>query len=148
MNALIGHEHLALDTSALHYFLAGDAARAPTVRAVLDAAAAGRQVITISVLTVAELRIHPLRAESEKALEAVSALVDDPTRLTVADIDRPLADEAARIRARYNLALVDAVIIATALATGCTAVVGNDSRWKRVRDEITYIHLDDVVNDE
>lgn len=63
------------------------------------------------------------------------------------DLDRSIAKAAVDVRARHRLSLADAAIVATALATGCDAIVGNDERCaRRVRD-VPYFLLDDLVKE-
>jgi len=52
---------------------------------------------------------------------------------------------AASIRVETNLPLPDALIIATAKAVGCDAIVGNDQSWSRV-DAPGVLLLNDYVN--
>ncbi|MGB9792773.1 MAG: PIN domain nuclease [Thermacetogeniaceae bacterium] len=44
-----------------------------------------------------------------------------------------------------NLPLPDALIIATAKATGCEAVIGNDRSWSRIDTPKVFL-LDEYVN--
>jgi predicted nucleic acid-binding protein len=65
--------------------------------------------------------------------------------MTVVHADREIGRAAGHIRADTNLKLPDSLIVATAIVTGCDALVGNDERCaKRVKD-IPYIYLDDAV---
>lgn len=56
----------------------------------------------------------------------------------------PLAEQAADLRARYNLRTPDAVQIATAIDTGCDAFLTNDIALKRVT-EICVIVLSELT---
>ena len=57
-------------------------------------------------------------------------------------LSEEIAEKAAYLRARYKFATPDAVHIATAIEEGATAIVGNDKKWKRVK-EIKTITLDE-----
>lgn len=64
----------------------------------------------------------------------------------VVEMDRVIARQAAEVRAASGLDLADAVMVATALHTGCDAIVGNDARCaERVRN-IPYVLLDALVS--
>jgi hypothetical protein len=41
----------------------------------------------------------------------------------------------------------DAVISATGITEAADAVIGNDSRWKRV-SEVRYLHLDELIEQQ
>ncbi len=145
MRELAGHQRVALDSSALLYFLYNDEQRAPMVRDLLDASAREQIQIVMSVLSVAEIRVRPLRAQSTDAVGRIDALIDGPFRLRVVGVDRSTAEDGARVRAEHGLGLVDAIVVATALRSDCTALVGNDADFRRARGQISYVHLDDEV---
>jgi len=54
-----------------------------------------------------------------------------------------VAEQAAELRARYNLKLADSFQIAAAIAAGCDAFLTNDAALKRV-SEITILVLDEL----
>jgi len=49
-------------------------------------------------------------------------------------INAEVADQAAHLRARYNLRLPDALQVATAVYAGCDAFLTNDTQLQRVQD--------------
>ncbi len=57
---------------------------------------------------------------------------------------RETARRAAGIRAEHGLRMVEAIVAATALEAGCTALVGNDRALRRLPAP-TYLHVDDLV---
>jgi len=61
-------------------------------------------------------------------------------------IDDEIADNAADLRARYNVTLTDALQAATALAAGCDAFLTNDPALKRV-SALDVIVLDEAEGD-
>lgn len=54
-----------------------------------------------------------------------------------------VAEQAAEVRARYNLKRADSFQIAAAIAAGCDAFLTNDAALKRV-SEITILVLDEL----
>ena len=50
------------------------------------------------------------------------------------EISAEIGDRAAQIRVKYNLALIDALQIATALVAGCEAFLTNDVQLMRVTE--------------
>jgi len=104
----------------------------------------GELRVIVSVITESELLIRPKRNEDAEAEERIEDLLSEDG-FSVVPADRRIARLAAELRARHNLALADAIIVATGIATGCDAVVSNDGELSQVT-EIPFVHLDDVVS--
>jgi len=104
----------------------------------------GELVVIASVITEAELLIRPKREGDIEAEERIQDLLSEDG-FTVLPVERPVARMAADLRARHNLGLADAIIVATARLTGCEAVVSNDGKFRRVT-EVPIVHLDDVAS--
>jgi predicted nucleic acid-binding protein len=103
----------------------------------------GDTALIVSVITLSELLVKPEQNGDTEAIERIGDLLSEDGILVV-DADRGIARRAAALRARRRLALADAIIIATAIETGCDAAVGNDHDWSQL-DEITFIRLDDLL---
>ncbi len=132
-----------LDTSTCIYFLEGSRsdARRRLIEPLVAAAEAGDTDLFVSALTVTELLTGPLRsgdlvAEAKARLFLYELCVPVP-------VDVEAAEAAATIRSTYGLRTPDAIVCATGLITDAEAVIGNDARWKKVK-EIPYVHLDDL----
>jgi predicted nucleic acid-binding protein len=103
----------------------------------------GEARIVVSVVTEAELLIRPLRHADQEALDRISDLLSEDG-FQVVPVDRRIGRRAALLRANQNLRLADAIIAATAVETGCEAIVGNDGAFRRLT-EIPFVCLDDLV---
>jgi predicted nucleic acid-binding protein len=104
----------------------------------------GELAVVVSVVTEAELLIRPKRDGVAEAEERIRDLLSEDG-FTVVPVDRQIGRLAAELRARHNLGLADAIIVATAMASRCEAVVSNDGAWRRVT-EIPFVHLDEVAS--
>ena len=104
---------------------------------------AGEVELVVSVIIETELLIRPARDRDEVAVERIGDLLSEDG-INVVGVDRRIGRKAAALRAEKNLGLADAIIVATAIETGCEAIVGNDGAWRRL-DEIPFVCLDDVV---
>lgn len=96
------------------------------------------------MVTEAELLVKPIR----EADTAQIARIDDlftQTNLSVVPVDSTIARTSAAIRARTGLFLPDAIVVATAIESGCDAIVGNDSMCAERVKEIPYLYLDHLV---
>ena len=81
------------------------------------------------MVTVTEVLVGPARS-GDRALyaEIVEFLTQFPG-LLLREIDFPIAERAATLRARHRLRVADALIIATGLAAGAGRIVSNDREW-------------------
>lgn len=61
------------------------------------------------------------------------------------EVSRAVARRAASIRADAGIGLIDAIVAATAVTEGCSVLVSNDRKFRRLAGEIRYVHLDDHV---
>jgi predicted nucleic acid-binding protein len=110
----------------------------------------GEASIFLSVVTEAELHVGAEMHNDDASRERISDLLSEDG-IYVINTDRRIARRAARIRGAAlrqgtdkKLAIPDAIIIATAIETGCDAIVGNDGAW-RGRTEIPFVYLRDAV---
>lgn len=121
-----------LDSSVLLGLLdPGDALHTSARRAVVSKQQDGHQLaVPASVLSACLVRAHrhgnsSTAAEVEKAVDHIAA--------DVVPLDRRIARVAAALRAQQKaLRLPDALVIATATATGAFAVLTGDKRWHGV----------------
>jgi len=99
------------------------------------------------VVAELELLVRPIREEDEWEMDEVRIVLDGPG-IHVVEMDRGIARRAAEVRAASGVDLADAVIVATALSTGCDAIVGNDERCAQRVREVPYVLLDDLVKEQ
>jgi len=135
---------LLLDTNAFIYFLDGEEPYFEVLLSVFRRVQAGDLSLIVSVITEAELLIRPERDDNEVAKERIGDLLSEDG-IYVVGVDRRIARRAAALRGRTRLKLADAIIVATALETGCEAIVGNDGEWARKQIDIPFVRMDDLV---
>jgi len=97
-----------------------------------------------STITMTELLVHPYRNNDINRVNTIYALTSTYPHLSWVPPTLALADQAARLRAKYGLRTPDAIQVATAISAGATGFVGNDNGFKRVT-EVEILLLDDVV---
>jgi predicted nucleic acid-binding protein len=95
-----------------------------------------------SVIALAEVLVKPLRDGNEMAAAEYLRLLTSFPNLQLIEIDRQIAELAARLRAIHRLPLPDMIQVATAISRGATGLVTNDPALRRVKD------LDVLVFDE
>ena len=130
--ALANVERVYLDTSVCIAFHSQGESVHPVARHLIQRVASEQDPVVgyISVITAAELLVRPLRGVSAD-VELMHRFLRRVPNLRIIDVDFEVALQAANIRALTRLALPDALIIATAILSGCQAIVTNDERWSR-----------------
>ena len=104
----------------------------------------GSSAVT-STITMTELLVHPYKIGDIDRVNTIYALTSTYPHLSWLPPTLAIADEAARLRAKYGLRTPDAIQAATAISAGATGFVGNDDAFKRVT-ELDILLLDHVVN--
>ena len=123
-------DRILLDTTVLAaYFDATDVTH-PVARHVLDdLVATGRNPAVVSMITVMEILVRPLRA-SPPGHHTVLAFLRTHANLKCTPVDLQVAQEAAHLRAAERFAPPDALIVGTGLACQVSHIVTNDQNWK------------------
>jgi len=97
-----------------------------------------------STITMTELLVHPYRKNDINRVNSIYALTSTYPNLSWVPVTLALADNAARLRAKYGLRTPDALHLATAIAGSATGFVGNDHVFQRVT-ELEILLLDTVA---
>ena len=141
---LIRSKQILLDTNAFIYFLDGEEPYFSVLIPIFRRIQAGDLSVIVSAITEAELLVRPERDENEMAKERIADLLSE-NGVYVVSMDRKIARRAAALRGRTRFKLADAIIVATAVETGCDAIVGNDGEWSRKLLDIPFVRLDDLI---
>jgi predicted nucleic acid-binding protein len=122
-------DRVLLDTTVLAAFLDATDATHPVARHVVnELVATGRNPAVVSMVTVMEILVRPMRATPPGHHTVLSFLRTHPN-LTCVPVDLQVAQEAAHLRADRKLAPPDALIVGTALAAQVRHVITNDRDW-------------------
>lgn len=132
LDKIAGVQRVLLDTSTIIYFLQGTAPYDTILNPLFRFIEGKRLQAIISAITEAELLVGVLKRGNKEALAKVKLLLNEFPGLKVIPVSRLIAQMAASIRAETNLRLPDALIIATAKATGCEAIITNDLSWAKI----------------
>lgn len=139
-NLVARHKCIALDSCILIYQLEGDERFAPAAREVLACVEGGRTHAVLSTLALLEIQVAPYRRKAEDLADSYYALLRQLPNCRWVDMTYEIADGAARLRAEYRLATPDAIHIATAIQSGATLFVTNDSDLPEI-DEIQLVQI-------
>jgi len=140
--ALTDVTSLFLDTAPVIYYVEQNPAYVKRVNHVFDRVDEGIIFTAASSITLAESLIIPYRqGEVQLQQDFFDVLVLGLHSVFVSPGPRE-AQQAAEIRARYNLSLTDAFQVACALSAGCQALLTNDQHFRQVA-ELQIIILSD-----
>lgn len=140
--ALAGVKQLFLDTAPVVYHIEGNLSYQPLTDLIFQQIQNGTLPAVTSSVTLAECLVHPYRHGNLHLIQKFRDAITNGANTQYTGVDSS-AEQAAELRARYNLALTDALQVAAAIATGCDAFLTNDAMLKRV-NELSILILDNL----
>lgn len=143
MEPLTGIATLALDSAPLIYYIEEEPRYLSLLTPIVDAIDEGRITCYASTIVLLEVLVKPLR-EHDEALTREYQETLLHSRLRLVTVTATIAQEAARLRARYRLKTPDAIHIATALVHRVDALLTNEPAWKRVK-EVPIVVLEELI---
>ncbi len=134
---------IAIDTDVLIYFYEDRKRLGDSAEKILRAIETGEVHGLFSSVGITELLTLPLREGRQDIVDYYRDDLYNFPHLRIVTVDAVIAEEAAKLRAMYNLKTPDALHLATAIITGAELFVTNDKALKRVK-EIKIQLLSDV----
>lgn len=129
--ALPAGDRLLLDTTTLAAYLDATEATHDLASHVIDVlVGTGRNPAIVSMITVMEILVRPLRA-TPRGHHTVMAFIRGQPNLTAVPVDLQVAQDAASLRAAQRFSPPDALIVGTAFAAQVGHLVTNDRDWAR-----------------
>lgn len=129
--ALPEGDRLLLDTTALAAYLDATEATHDLARHVIDTLVGpGRNPAIVSMITVMEILVRPLRA-TPHGHHTILAFIRGQPNLTAVPVDLEVAQDAASLRAAQRFSPPDALIVGTGFAAQVGHLVTNDGDWAR-----------------
>lgn len=122
-------DRLLLDTTVLAAFFDANDATHPVAAYILKKlVATGRNPGVVSMVTVMEILVRPMRSVPSGHHTVLGFLRAHPN-LACLPVDLQVAQDAAHLRADKRFAPPDALIVATGLAAQVRHLVTNDDHW-------------------
>lgn len=118
---------------------------APLTDEIFNMIERGETKAMTSTLTMMEVLVNPKRLGKQDLVDDYIYTLTTFPNLEMRTVDAVVAEEAAGLRARYNLRPADAIQIAACLAGGADAFVTNDDAMKRVT-ELEVISLREFID--
>jgi len=105
---------VGLDTMTLIYYIEEHPIYLKIVDPFFDALELGKCRAVTSMIALLEVLVHPIREGNTKLFQRYRDILFDAEGLTTVELSQPIAEEAARLRAIYNIRTPDAIQTATA----------------------------------
>lgn len=144
--ALQGVSLLFLDTAPVIYLVEKHPDYFARAKQIFEQIDQGRLGAVTSPVTLAEALVHPLKLGLPKLRQDFIDVIVHGLGTTFVSLGQPVGEEAARLRAVYQLRLPDSLQLAAALYAGCDAFLTNDTQLKRVT-ELKILVLDELEAD-
>lgn len=129
--ALVADGSLVLvDTAPIIYVLESHPRLAARFEPLFERQEQGRVALAVSTVTLAEVLAGPFAAGEEALARRFRDVLES---WQLVELTGDIAEQAARLRARYKLKLPDAVQLATALAIQADLFVTHDRDFGKVR---------------
>lgn len=125
-------ERILLDTTSLIAYLdRGEAVSPLAIHIVDELVRPGRNPAIVSMVSVAETLIRPLRIGVTQPYDHLLDFLTQFPNLRSISTDLAVAQEAASLRAAFRLPMADALIVATGIVAQVHHLVTNDADWAR-----------------
>ncbi|MEH2411627.1 type II toxin-antitoxin system VapC family toxin [Nostoc sp.] len=119
---------VGLDTAPLIYFIEENPNYLDVTDAFFEAMFSGEFSVVTSVLTITEVLVYPLRQRNTALAQQYRDILLNSQGLTTIEVFPDIAENAAQLRADYNLRTPDAIQMATAIRGGASFFLTNDAR--------------------
>ncbi len=135
------------DSMTLIYLMERHPAYGPLVREAFTLVDTGRCAGLTSLITLLEVLVKPFRDGRDDLAQKYQDLLICSRGFSLFPLDHKVAEDGARIRARYGFRTPDAIQLATAVRHGADAFLTNDARLKSF-DQLAVLVLDDFKGPE
>lgn len=128
-SAIPAGDRILLDTTTLAAYLDSSEVVHPIAKHVVEEFVGnGRNEAVISMITVMELLVRPMRA-TPPGHHTVMAFIRNQPNLAAVEVDLQIAQDAAFLRAAHRFSPPDALVVGTGLAVQVGHLVTNDYAW-------------------
>jgi predicted nucleic acid-binding protein len=135
---------VGLDTSVLIYHFEKHPIYSPLTQELLSGIEKGVRKGITSSITLMEIIVKPLSLGRNDIARKYEALLMNFPNLEIADLDRDIIRQAARLRAEYRLRPPDALQVSACLLSGAKVFITNDRQISRLREKLDIIVLEDL----
>jgi predicted nucleic acid-binding protein len=123
-----------LDTAPLIYFIEGHSAYQPILSRLFDFNDKGNFSFVTSSVTLLEVLVKPLREGQIAIAKQYRDILTTASGIEIFDVTSPIAEQAAKLRAKYNVRTPDSIQLATCIELGAEYFLTNDDKLKVVSE--------------
>ncbi|MEH2152124.1 type II toxin-antitoxin system VapC family toxin [Nostoc sp.] len=135
---------VGLDTAPLIYFIEENPNYLDVTDTFFEAMFRSEFSVVTSVLTITEVLVYPLRQGNTALAQQYREILFNSQGLTTIEVFPDIAENAAQLRANYNLRTPDAIQMATAIRGGASFFLTNDARLPSL-PALTVLVLDQLI---
>lgn len=132
-----------LDSAPLIYFIEGNNHYTNILKLIFEDNDNGKFSFITSSITLHEVLVKPLRDGKIAIADFYKKILLTAPGIEILELSVEIAEQAALLRAKYNLKTPDAIQLATAIQSKCDFCLTHDKRLTQVK-EILVITLDDI----
>jgi predicted nucleic acid-binding protein len=125
------------------YFIEGHSVYQPILSSLFKFSDEGGFSFVTSCVTLLEVLVKPLREGQKAIAEQYRDILTTAPGIELFDVTSAIAEQAAQLRAKYNLRTPDAIQLATCVELGADYFLTNDNRLKAVT-EITVVAISEL----
>lgn len=141
------HRRIMIDTAPVIYFIEEHSVYGSIADKLFLRIKQNRDIrMFSSFITLIEVLTVPLRESDSALAEKYKNFLLNSDNFTVYNLDPPVGEQAAMLRAKYGLRTPDAIQSATGTENYATLFVTNDSRLKKIQ-EIEILVLADYLEE-
>ncbi len=121
-----------LDTAPLIYFIEGHSTYQTILSRLFDLNDKGGFSFITSTITLLEVLVKPLREGQTAIAKQYRNILTTASGIEIFDVTSTIAENAANLRAKYNLKTANAMQLATCVEVTADYFLTNDNRLKMV----------------
>lgn len=142
---LQGVTSIYIETAPLIYYVEENPRYLAPMDTIINAIEQSNLVAMSSVITLTEVLSHPIKLGNHRLEQQYQDILVNGESFQLISVNIQIAQEAARLRARYGLRTPDAIHVASALYAQCQAFLTNDKAITKV-NELRVLLLDELID--
>ncbi len=123
---------VALDTSIFIYYIEEHPDYSPLLDNIFEKILEGDIKIVTSTVPLLELLVKPIEQSKNDLIEEYKKIFDESDHIDLIGLSPEIAEDSAKIRAKYRLKTPDAIQIGTAVNSDADSFLTNDKRLSAV----------------
>ena len=134
---------VCLDVAPIIYYVERNASYTKLIDPFFEAIRLNKFTVITSVTTLLEVLVFPIRRNDKELVQKYQNILSNSRQMSVLTVDRDIAEQAAFLRATYNLRTPDAIHMATAIVSNAKYFLTNDLSLPSLPN-LTVLKLDEL----